>query len=125
MAKVTIVFGILLILLGVFGFVATGSAHPTALIPAAVGLLLIVFGFLARSPEEKKRMLWMHIAVTLGLLGFLGTVKGLVDYFRMQITGAEVHNPPATEAKAAMAAMLLFYVILSVRSFVNARIAKK
>lgn len=125
MAKVTIVFGVLLILLGLFGFVATGSAHPTALIPAVLGLLLIIFGFLAHSPEEKKRMLWMHVAVTLGLLGFLGTVKGLVDYFRMTMIGAEVSNPPATEAKAAMAAMLLFYVILSVRSFVNARIAKK
>ncbi len=125
MAKVTILFGILLILLGIFGFVATGSAHPTALIPAAFGLLLIVFGFLANSPEEKKRMLWMHIAVTLGLIGFLGTVKGLVDYFRMATMGVEVKNPPATEAKAAMAAMLLFYVILCVRSFVNARLAKK
>lgn len=125
MAKVTILFGILLILLGVFGFVATGSIHPTALIPAAFGLLLVIFGFLARSPEEKKRKLWMHIAVTIGLLGFLGTVKGLVDYFRMATMGVEVPNPPAVEAKAAMAAMLLFYVILCVRSFVNARIAKK
>jgi hypothetical protein len=122
MAKVTIVFAVLLILLGVFGFVATGSTHPTALIPAVVGVLLGICGFLAQTPEEKKRMLWMHIAVTLGLLGFLGTVKGLVDYFRMVTVGYEVKNPPAVEAKAAMAAMLLFYVILCVRSFVNARI---
>lgn len=125
MAKVTIVFGILLILLGLFGFVATGSEHPTALIPAGLGILLCVFGFLARTPEKKKRMLWMHIAVTLGLLGFLGTVKGLVDYFRSETVGLELNNPPATQAKAAMASMMLFYVILCVRSFVNARIARK
>ena len=33
MAKLTIVFGVVLIVLGVWGFVATGSTHPTALIP--------------------------------------------------------------------------------------------
>jgi hypothetical protein len=125
MAKVTILFGILLILLGIFGFVATGSAHPTALIPAAFGLVLGICGFLAQTPVEKKRMLWMHIAVTVGLLGFLFTVKGLVDYFRMTMMDVPAKNPSATEAKAAMAAMLLFYVILCVRSFVNARISKK
>jgi hypothetical protein len=125
MAKVTVLFGILLILLGIFGFVATGSIHPTALIPAAFGLLLGIFGFLAQTPVEKNRMLWMHIAVTIGLIGFLGTVKGLVDYFRMATMDVQVKNPPATEAKAAMAAMLLFYVILCVRSFVNARISRR
>lgn len=124
MAKVTIGFGALLILLGLLGFVGTGSEHPTALIPAAFGLLLSLFGYLANTSNEKKRMLWMHVAVTLGLLGFLSTVKGLVDYFRYTFSGYEVKNLAAVESKAAMAAMLLFYVILCVRSFVNARIVK-
>ena len=33
MAKLTIVFGLVLILLGIFGFVVTGHHAPTALIP--------------------------------------------------------------------------------------------
>ena len=39
MAKVTIVFAVLFIALGLIGFVATGSQHPTALIPAALAAL--------------------------------------------------------------------------------------
>ena len=71
MAKLTIGFGILLILLGIFGFVGTGSAHPTALIPTGIGLLFVLFGFMATTEDSKKRMLWMHISVTVALLVFL------------------------------------------------------
>ena len=38
MAKLTIGFGVLLVLLGIAGFVYTGSTHPTALIPCVIGL---------------------------------------------------------------------------------------
>src|SRR5208337_1576376 len=72
MAKVTLVFAALLIALGLAGFLGTGSAHPTALIPTWIGLALGVFGFLAMSPSEGRRKLFMHINVTIGLLGFLG-----------------------------------------------------
>ena len=40
MAKLTIGFGVVLILLGAWGFIGTGSTHPTALIPAYFGLVL-------------------------------------------------------------------------------------
>ncbi len=74
MAKLTIGFGILLVLLGIFGFVATGSAHPTALIPVWIGLLFVLFGVMANTENSKKRMLWMHISVTVALLVFLGMI---------------------------------------------------
>lgn len=123
MAKTTISFGVILILLGVFGFVATGSHFPTALIPAFVGLLLGIFGFLAMTDDAKKRMLFMHIAVTLGLLGFLGTVKSIYDYILM-LGGKQFPHPPAVEEKAAMAVLLLVFVVLCVRSFIAARRAR-
>ena len=40
MAKVTLVFALLLVALGLAGYLGTGSAHPTALIPAWFGLAL-------------------------------------------------------------------------------------
>ncbi len=123
MAKTTISFGFVLILLGIFGFVATGSHAPTALIPAFVGLLLCIFGFLANTGDAKKRMLFMHIAVTLGLLGFLGTAKSIYDYIRM-IQGVQFPHPAAVEEKAAMAVLLLIFVVLCVRSFIAARRAR-
>jgi multisubunit Na+/H+ antiporter MnhF subunit len=120
MAKLTIVFGSLLILLGLFGFVGTGSHAPTALIPAYVGIVLIILGFLANTPVQKRRMLFMHIAVTIGLLGFLGTVKSIYDFIRLE-QGHQFLRPIAVQDKAAMSVILFFYVLLCVRSFINAR----
>jgi hypothetical protein len=123
MAKTTISFGVVLILLGSFGFVATGSHAPTALIPAFVGMLLAILGFLAITEDAKRRMLFMHIAVTIGLLGFLGTAKSIYDYIRL-MQGVQFPHPAAVEEKAAMSVLLLIFVIFCVRSFVAARRAR-
>ena len=125
MARLTILFGIVLILLGGFGYVGTGSHYPTALIPSAFGIVLAILGFFAHTPEAKRRMLLMHIAVTIGLLGFLGTVKGgIIDYLLMTINGQQFPHPAAVEEKAAMCLLLLVFVVLCVRSFIAARRAR-
>jgi fucose 4-O-acetylase-like acetyltransferase len=121
MAKLTIVFGVLLILLAIIGFVATGSAHPTALIPAGFGLLFVLFGVMANTDDSKKRMLWMHISVTLALLAFLGTIPADIDSFRLS-RGMEFPHPDAILEKAAMSLLSLIYVLFCIRSFINARI---
>jgi hypothetical protein len=123
MAKVTLVFAVLLIALGLAGFIGTGSEHYTALIPAVLGLLLGIFGALSFSPDAGRRKLFMHINVTLGLLGFLGTLMGLLQWFQM-LAGTAPQNPPATESKAAMAILCLVYVVLCIRSFIAARKAR-
>jgi hypothetical protein len=123
MAKVTLFFAVLLIALGLVGFISTGSVHYTALIPMWLGVLLGIFGALSFSPDAGRRKLFMHINVTLGLLGFLGTIMGLLQWFQM-LGGATVKNPPATESKAAMAVLCLVYVILCIRSFIVARRAR-
>jgi hypothetical protein len=124
MAKLTIGFGVVLALLGAWGFVATGSAHPTALIPAYAGVLFVVFGALANSENPKRRMLWMHIAVTVALLLFLGTIPALIDEARM-LSGIAFPHPVAIEEKAAMSLLCLVFVGLCVRSFIAARKARK
>ena len=120
MAKLTIGFGVVLAALGLWGFVATGSAHPTALIPVYAGLLFGVFGILANSEEPKRRMLWMHIAVTVALLLFLGTIPALIDEVRM-LRGAVFPHPVAVEEKAGMSLLCLAFVGMCVRSFIAAR----
>ena len=121
MAKVTLVFAVAFIALGLVGFISTGSVHYTALIPAGLGLLLGIFGVLSFNPNRRK--LFMHINVTLGLLGFLGTAMGLVQWFLM-LAGTTVKHPPAVESKAIMALLCLIYVALCVRSFIAARKAR-
>jgi len=123
MAKVTLVFAVLFVALGLTGFIATGSEHYTALIPAALGVLLGIFGALSLSADARRRKLFMHINVTLGLLGFLGTVMGLIQGIQL-LAGATVKNPPAAESKSVMALLCLIYVALCVRSFIAARRAR-
>lgn len=123
MAKLTILFGVLLVLVGLIGYFATGHIHPTALIPSYFGLLLGICGVLADTPDTRRRMLFMHIAVTLGLLGFLATVKGLVQWFQY-LGGKMFEYPAAVQSKAAMSILCLVFVLLCVRSFIAARRAR-
>lgn len=121
MAKVTLVFAFLLALLGFLGYMGTGSAHPTALIPTWFGVALGVFGFLAISPNEGRRKLFMHVNVTLGLLGFLGgAIEAARGYLHAKSLGVEP-DQIALAAKSTMSILMLVYVILCVRSFIDAR----
>lgn len=124
MAKLTIWFGVVLIVLGVVFFVATGSAHPTALIPTWFGVALGVCGLLAGTQDARRRMLWMHVAVTIGLIGFLFPgIRGGMEIARWAGSGvlpsAPVRN--AVHEELAMAVICLVFTILCVRSFIVAR----
>jgi hypothetical protein len=121
MAKITLVFAGLLVVLGLAGYVGTGSQHPTALIPAGFGVLLGIFGFLAISPSEARRKLFMHINVTIGLVAFLG---GAVEAVRGYVHATSAGLQPdmiALASKITMAGMMLVYVALCVQSFIAAR----
>ncbi len=133
MAKTTLVFAVLLAVLGLAGYFGTGSQHPTALIPTWFGLALGVFGFLAINPSESRRKLFMHINVTIGLLGFLGAAAEVVRTFvaRLNLNAVMSGSQPAPineialGSKLVMACLLLIYVMLCVRSFIAARRARK
>jgi hypothetical protein len=120
MAKITVLVGILLIILGGASYILTGHKFPTSLIPVAFGILLVTFGRMAETPVPRRRMLFMHIAVTVGLLGFLATAPALVQVVEL-FKGKLFPYPAAVEEKAAMSALLLIYVVLCVRSFIAAR----
>jgi hypothetical protein len=115
MANVAVAFGAVLLILGVGGFLGSGMASMTALIPAAFGLLLLILGLIARDARRRRHA--MHAAAMVGVLGFFGTVSGLVKV----ITGNLGPRPQAAMAQAAMAALMLVFVVLCVRSFINAR----
>ena len=117
MANVTLVFAVLLAGLGVGGYFGTGSEHPTALIPAAFGIVLGVLGFLAVSPDPNRRRTFMHINLMIAVLGFFGTV---LEIFRNLISTTEL-DMTALAAKLGLAWLLLIYVVLCIWSFVAAR----
>jgi len=121
MAKITIVFAILLIVLGLVGFFGTGGIHPTALIPTWWGVALGIFGLLAVSPDAGRRKLFMHINVTIGLLGFIGAAIVAIQGYMHETSAGIPHDMIALASKLTMAGLLLIYVILCVRSFIAAR----
>lgn len=124
MAKVTLIFAVLLIALGLGSYFGTGSLHPTALIPTWFGLALGLFGLLAMSPDAGRRKLYMHINVTIGLLGFLGAAgRAVMAYSHARSEGIEPDRI-ALGAQITMAGLLLIYVLMCVRSFIEARRAR-
>ena len=117
MAKVTLVFAVLCIALGLIGFFGTGHTHYTALIPAWIGLALGIGGWLAISPDERRRKLFMHINVTIGLVGFVGTFAEIIH----SCASSKPVDMTALIAKLTLVWLLLIYLFLCMRSFLVAR----
>ena len=120
MAKPTIVIALLLILLGAYGYSQaepkedTGKKSPTALIPAFFGLPILGCGVIALNPSRRKHA--MHGAVTIGLLGFLGSAGMLPKTLK-----AEEVNQLKLTSQGGMAILCLVFVVMCVRSFIAAR----
>jgi uncharacterized membrane protein len=117
MPSVTRMVGFLLILLGVVGYIGTGMASVTALIPAMVGALFLVLALAARSPQARKHV--MHAAVALALVLLIGVVPRI-----LAAVNAGDTTRPAVLAQIAMVIILLVYVLLGVKSFIDARRAR-
>ena len=121
MPKLTVAFGLILVVLGLIGYLATGMVSITALIPAFFGLVLVLLGVLAG--KESRRKLMMHIAVVIGVLGIAGTFGGLMKvpaYF----SGQELARPEAVLAQGVMCLLSIVYVVMCIKSFVDARRVK-
>jgi hypothetical protein len=117
MPLITRVVGFLLILLGVVGYIGTGAASITALIPAFVGALFLILALVARNPAARKHV--MHAAVAIALLAVLGGVPRIIA-----AVNAGDLTRPAVLAQIAMAVILAVYVLLGVKSFIDARRAR-
>jgi hypothetical protein len=120
MSSTTLTFAFAYLVLGVAGFVLTGSTHKTALIPCFFGVLFLIFGLLARKDNLRKHA--MHAAVLVALLALLGTAKALAylpDLFR-----GTSEKPAAVITQSLNAGLSILYIFLAVRSFIQARRAR-
>jgi phosphatidylserine synthase len=118
MPATTRLVGFVLIGIGLVGYFATGGASLTALIPAMLGAVMLVLALVARSPEARKHAI--HAAVAIALLSVLGTLPRLFPAMR-----AREFQRPAVVAQAAMVLVLAFYVLLGIKSFIDARRARR
>jgi len=120
MSSTTLAFAFAYLVLGIAGFVLTGSTHKTALIPCVFGVLFLVFGLLARKDNLRKHV--MHAAVLIALLAFLGTARSLPHLPELFKGTAE--KPAAIITQALTPALSLAFISLAVRSFIQARRAR-
>ena len=118
MATLTLWLGIVLSALGIIGYVGSGGESITALIPTFFGVVFIVLGILARKEQLRKHM--MHAAAVLAIVGFAGSVRG-VSSFAAMLSGGEVARPFAAVMQTIMALLTLAFVLLAIKSFVDAR----
>jgi hypothetical protein len=113
--------GALLVATGVIGYVASGAASFTALIPAAVGVLLLIAALIGRRSENARKHS-MHVALAIALLGALGSLMNVVKLGDLFAGTAE--RPGAIIASTVMFVLLVAYLVAGVRSFVRARAAR-
>jgi len=120
MTSTTFAFAFAYLVLGIAGFVLTGSTHKTALIPCIFGILFLVFGLLARKDNLRKHV--MHAAVLIALLAFLGTARSLPHL--PELFNGTAEKPASIITQSLNAGLSLLYIILAVRSFIQARRAR-
>ena len=116
MEKLSIYYGIFLILWGVIVSFISGSGSMTSYIPSILGVPILIFSYLSIKFVSKKKM-FMHIVVLFGLIIFIG---GL-DFIRSLITGNAFSNFYADLSKIMMMITGLFFTYQCIRSFIHAR----
>lgn len=118
MAKLTIIYGVIFILMGLYGYFGISSESITALIPTFLGIPMLILGWLGLNEKYLKHA--MHGAAVLMLLGFAGTISGLIKFFNL-LCGAETARPAAVTVQAIMAVLCFVFLFFAIKSFIDVR----
>jgi hypothetical protein len=98
---------ILLILVGLGGYLLSGRASPTALIPAALGLLLWVAEALGSRQTSRVAGVWVPVVAVLGIAG---TASGIPELFGSLFGGGGAPSMP-TIARSITAILSLIALV--------------
>ena len=116
MHRWTILFGLLLVAIGLGGYYFADAKQPMALIPAVLGIAMFGCGVVAA--QGAMRMLAMHVAALIGIIGFVGPMVTIFNDITNTANTAEVL------AKGLTSALCLMFVLMCVNSFLEARRAR-
>ncbi|WP_420112815.1 hypothetical protein [Pseudactinotalea sp.] len=121
MVALTLAIGSLLTATGVVAWLVTSMSSITSLIPAFVGVLLLIVGLIARRGEKVRRHA-MHAGMLVALLGALGSIMNVAKIGSLFDGTAE--RPAAIIVSLIMFVTLVVYLAFGIRSFVQARKAR-
>ena len=114
--KLSIYYGLFLILWGVLISFISGSESFTSYIPSILGVPILIFSYLSIKFISKKKI-FMHIVVLFGLI----IAFGGLDFIRSLVSGNAFDNIYADLSKVMMLITGLFFTFQCVRSFIHAR----
>tara|TARA_Y100001954_G_scaffold228076_1_gene271973 strand:+ start:419 stop:886 length:468 start_codon:yes stop_codon:yes gene_type:complete len=114
--KLSIFYGLFLVLWGVLISFISGSDSFTSYIPSILGLPILILSFFSIKFSSRKK-LFMHIVVLIGLIIFLG---GL-DFIRSLVIGNAFDNIWADISKLMMLITGLIFVYQCIKSFMHAK----
>jgi len=114
--KLSIFYGLFLVLWGVLISFISGSDSFTSYIPSILGLPILILSFFSIKFSSRKK-LFMHIVVLIGLIIFLG---GL-DFIRALVIGNAFDNIWADISKLMMLITGLIFVYQCIKSFIHTR----
>ena len=117
MPLLTILIGAALVNSGAVAYFVSDTVSLTALIPAAVGLLLVIAGLIARNPKLRKHAI--HGALAVALLGAIGSLMNVAKLGDLIAGTAE--RPGAIISSTIMLVLLVALITAGVRSFIAAR----
>ena len=118
--KLSICYGLFLILWGVVISFISGSESFTSYIPSILGVPILIFSYLSIKFISKKKI-FMHIVVLFGLI----IAFGGLDFIRSLVSGNAFENIYADLSKVMMLITGLFFTFQCVRSFIHARKMKE
>ena len=114
MHRWTILFGLLLVVIGLGGYYFSDAKQPMTLIPAVLGIAMFVCGVVAA--QGAMRMLAMRVAALIGMIGFVGPMVTIFN---------DITNTAEVLAKGLTSALCLMFVMMCINSFLEARRARK
>ena len=110
--NLTILYGFFLVFWGIIISYLSQSNSITSFFPSMLGAPILLSGLLASKFPNKKKI-WMHIAVTFGLLCAIGGTR----FFMKMSDGLNY----ATLSMLMLFLSGLFYTFICVKSFIHAR----
>ncbi len=122
MARIAIVFGLLLCGLSVAGMVATMIKDPVQFMPLLLGIPILFCGVVGLNPHRRRLSLWT--AVIVGLIGVaMGVTEGI--FMGVQRIDGEIVNPVGWRLTLVMTWLCVIFVVVTVIGMARARRGRK
>lgn len=116
MAKLALGYGFFFVLL--MTFILRGKAHElfTMYIPIFLGVPMLILGFIGLI--EKYRNSALFTCMIIAILGFFGTLNGLLRFYDM-INGFKVINHTDVYLQTIVSIMCLMFILLALVSLIR------